>query len=165
MIKFFSFSKPLIKKCASWETHRKSEASHCCHTISSSLGIWIREKHLLPKYVSLGNNEIWNCVTPTLYHINAKCTSPYINITFVSYVDSLDWKATATPESIANRVINKTKSGSIILFHNDADYTPKALPVILKALLDKGYEFVFIEDLIYKDNYEIIHDGTQCKIN
>ena len=79
-------------------------------------------------------------------------------------VDSLDWKDTATPESIANRVINKTKSGSIILFHNDADYTPKALPVILKALLDKGYEFVFIEDLIYKDNYEIIHDGTQCKL-
>ena len=79
-------------------------------------------------------------------------------------VDSLDWKDTATPESIANRVINKTKSGSIILFHNDADYTPKALPVILKALLDKGYEFVFIEDLIYKDNFQIIHDGTQCKI-
>ena len=29
---------------------------------------------------------------------------------------------------------------------------------------DEGYEFVFIEDLIYKENYEIKHDGTQCKI-
>ncbi len=78
-------------------------------------------------------------------------------------VDSLDWKENATPESICNRVVNKVKNGSIVLFHNDADHTPEALPQILKCLKDEGYEFVFIEDLIYKDNYEIIHDGTQCK--
>ena len=34
----------------------------------------------------------------------------------------------------------------------------------LKTLKEQGYEFVFIEDLILKDNYEIKHDGTQCKI-
>ena len=70
-----------------------------------------------------------------------------------------------TPESICNRVTSKVKNGSIVLFHNDADHTPAALPNILKTLLDQGYEFVFIEDLIYKENYEIIHDGTQCKIS
>ena len=86
-------------------------------------------------------------------------------ITFVSNVDSLDWKDNATPESICKRVTSKVKNGSIVLFHNDADYTPEALPNILKCLKDEGYEFVFIEDLIYKENYEIIHDGTQCKIN
>lgn len=79
-------------------------------------------------------------------------------------VDSLDWKDNATPESICNRVTSKVQNGSIVLFHNDAEHTPEALPSILKKLLDDGYEFVFIEDLIYKDNYEIIHDGTQCKI-
>ena len=79
-------------------------------------------------------------------------------------VDSLDWKDNATPESICKRVTSKVKNGSIVLFHNDADHTPAALPNILKCLKDEGYEFVFIEDLIYKDNYEIIHDGTQCKI-
>ena len=42
---------------------------------------------------------------------------------------------------------------------------PAALSNILKCLKDEGYEFVFISDLIYKDNYEIKHDGTQCKIN
>ncbi len=84
--------------------------------------------------------------------------------TFVSNVDSLDWKDNATPDSICNRVTSKVKNGSIILFHNDADHTPAALPNILKCLKDEGYEFVFIEDLIYKENYEIIHDGTQCKI-
>lgn len=78
-------------------------------------------------------------------------------------VDSLDWKDTATAESICERVTSRVKNGSIVLFHNDADRTPEALPTILKCLKDDGYEFVFIEDLIYKDNYKIIHDGTQCK--
>ena len=79
-------------------------------------------------------------------------------------VDSLDWKDNATPDSICKRVTSKVKNGSIVLFHNDADHTPEALPNILKCLKDEGYEFVFISDLIYKENYEIIHDGTQCKI-
>ena len=79
-------------------------------------------------------------------------------------VDSLDWKDTATPDSICKRVTSKVKNGSIVLFHNDADHTPEALPTILKCLKDEGYEFVFISDLILKENYEIKHDGTQCKI-
>ena len=79
-------------------------------------------------------------------------------------VDSLDWKENATPDSICQRVTSKVKNGSIVLFHNDADHTPAALPTILKCLKDEGYEFVFISDLILKDNYEIKHDGTQCKI-
>ena len=78
-------------------------------------------------------------------------------------VDSLDWKDNATSESICNRVTSKVKNGSIVLFHNDAEHTPEALPNILKSLKDEGYEFVFISDLILKDNYEIKHDGTQCK--
>ena len=80
-------------------------------------------------------------------------------------VDSLDWKENATAESICKRVTSKVKNGSIVLFHNDADHTPAALGNILKCLKDEGYEFVFIEDLIYKENYEIKHDGTQCKIS
>ena len=80
-------------------------------------------------------------------------------------VDSLDWKDHATADSICKRVTSKVKNGSIVLFHNDADHTPEALPNILKCLKDEGYEFVFIEDLIYKENYEIIHDGTQCKMS
>ncbi len=78
-------------------------------------------------------------------------------------VDSLDWKDNATPQSICNRVTSKVKNGSIVLFHNDADHTPEALPTILKTLKDEGYEFVFISDLIMKENYEIDHTGKQCK--
>ncbi len=86
------------------------------------------------------------------------------NITFVSYVDSLDWKDNATPESICKRVTSKVKNGSIVLFHNDADHTPEALPTILKCLKDEGYEFVFIDELIMKENYKIDNNGMQCKV-
>ena len=79
-------------------------------------------------------------------------------------VDSLDWFESATPDSIIKNVTEKVKDGSIILMHNDAEHTPQALPTILKTLQDDGYEFVLIEDLIYKENYEIKHDGTQRKI-
>ncbi len=78
-------------------------------------------------------------------------------------VDSLDWKETATPDSICQRVTNKVTNGSIVLFHNDADHTPAALPNILKQLKGDGYEFVFISDLILKENYTIDHSGKQCK--
>lgn len=78
-------------------------------------------------------------------------------------VDSRDWFENATAQSIIDNVVTKTQSGSIILMHNDAEYTPDALPTILKTLKDDGYEFVLIEDLILKDNYSIDHTGKQYK--
>ena len=80
-------------------------------------------------------------------------------------VDSLDWQDSATADSIYKRVTSKVTNGSIVLFHNDAEHTPEALPNILKTLKEQGYEFVFISDLIYKENYEIKYDGTKCKLN
>ena len=79
-------------------------------------------------------------------------------------VDSLDWKDNATPDSIYQRVTSKVENGSIVLFHNDAEHTPEALGNILKTLKEDGYEFVFIDELIYKDGYEIDNNGKQCKI-
>lgn len=76
-------------------------------------------------------------------------------------VDSLDWQESATPESIIKRITEKAENGSIILCHNDAEYTPEALPTVLETLQSKGYEFVLIKDLIYKENYEIDHTGKQ----
>ena len=68
-----------------------------------------------------------------------------------------------TAEHIKNDVLSKVKSGSIVLFHNAALNTPAALPAIIEKLQADGYTFCKISDLIYKDNYEIKHDGTQCK--
>lgn len=74
--------------------------------------------------------------------------------------DSLDWKD-LTAEQISKRVIDKAKSGSIVLFHNAAKHTPEALPTILEALQKDGYKIVPISQLIYADNYTIDNAGVQ----
>lgn len=79
-------------------------------------------------------------------------------------VDSLDWKNPGE-EAIFNRVTKKVTNGSIVLFHNNADQTPRVLDKIIKELKASGYSFVKISDLIYKDNYYIDHAGRQRLIN
>lgn len=75
-------------------------------------------------------------------------------------VDSLDWKDLSATE-ITNRVLDRVKNGSIVLFHNQGLHTAEAIPVIIKTLKNQGYEFVTIGELIYKENYMILPDGTQ----
>lgn len=78
-------------------------------------------------------------------------------------VDSLDWKGLSGQE-IALRVINGVKSGSIILCHNNGEHTAEALPMIFSTLINKGYRFVPIGELIYRENYAIRSDGRQIAV-
>ena len=52
-------------------------------------------------------------------------------------------------------------NGSIILFHNDAKYTPKVLDTILKGIKEKGFEIVPISQLIHRENFKMDHEGRQ----
>jgi peptidoglycan/xylan/chitin deacetylase (PgdA/CDA1 family) len=77
-------------------------------------------------------------------------------------VDSLDWKNLSATE-IAMRVINGVKNGSIILCHNNGLHTAEALPLIFSTLKNRGYEFVPISELIYKEDYHIDASGRMWK--
>ncbi len=80
-------------------------------------------------------------------------------------VDSLDWKDLSAAE-ITRRVTSKVQPGSIVLFHNAALHTPEALPSIIETLLQDGYTFLPISQLImpgqYNQDYIIDHAGRQC---
>ena len=80
-------------------------------------------------------------------------------------VDSLDWKDLSAAE-ITKRVTGKVQAGSIVLFHNAAKHTPEALPGIIDALLQQGYTFVPISELILPGecgtDYTLDHTGRQC---
>ncbi|ACB83948.1 polysaccharide deacetylase [Natranaerobius thermophilus JW/NM-WN-LF] len=73
-------------------------------------------------------------------------------------LDSMDWQA-PDADYIEKKVMDDVGAGDIILFHNNATYTPEALDTILEQLIgegeEEGYEIVPISELIYKDNYEI----------
>ena len=83
--------------------------------------------------------------------INAEDAELFENYDIIMWsIDTMDW-AHLPPEQIAQYVINATKAGDIILMH---DYigkdspTPKALEIIIPGLIEKGYEFVTVSELI-----------------
>ena len=73
----------------------------------------------------------------------------------------MDWKDLSAAD-ITKRVAAKVQPGSIVLFHNAAKNTPEALPGIIEYLLQEGYTFVPISEIILKENYAIDHTGRQC---
>ncbi|MBO5378659.1 MAG: polysaccharide deacetylase family protein [Ruminiclostridium sp.] len=75
-------------------------------------------------------------------------------------VDSIDWED-PDPYTIYERITSKTESGSILLFHNDLENTTEALPEILTELLQSGFEFAAVEDMIYYEDYYIDNAGKQ----
>ena len=77
-------------------------------------------------------------------------------------VDSLDWKDYGV-KSIIDTVCNNEalEPGAIILCHNGAEYTAKALDTLIKHVKEMGYEFVPVSELIFRDNYYMKSDGTQ----
>lgn len=79
----------------------------------------------------------------------------------VSSGDSLDWKDLSAGE-IVSRVTSKVQAGSIVLFHNAALHTPEALPTIIETLLQEGYSFCPVSEIILDSEYTIDHTGRQC---
>ena len=77
-------------------------------------------------------------------------------------VDSIDYKESGL-EVEYNRVMKNIKEGSIVLFHNNAKYTPENLKKIITKLTKEGYEFVTVSELIYDDNYYVDEKGEQIK--
>jgi peptidoglycan/xylan/chitin deacetylase (PgdA/CDA1 family) len=65
-------------------------------------------------------------------------------------IDTRDW-AHESPEKIAENVISNISSGDIILMHDYIAYespTVEALNLFVPVLLEKGYKFVVISELI-----------------
>ena len=67
-------------------------------------------------------------------------------------VDTLDW-AHNTVENITNEVLGSVEAGDIILFHDfvsGESPTPAALRIIIPTLIDRGYRFVTVSELMGK---------------
>ena len=81
-------------------------------------------------------------------------------------IDSLDWKELGKDSIIEEVLENHTiTSGSIILFHNGAQFTPDALPTIIEEIQNRGFSFSKVSELIYYDNFKIKPmNGHQCII-
>lgn len=98
---------------------------------------------------------------------NKECLKRVRNLGYMAIqwnVDSVDWKELGADVEY-NRVMKGVKPGSIILFHNNAKYTPDNLDRIIKELKDQGYAFKPVGEMIYYENYFVDKDGRQHKKN
>lgn len=75
-------------------------------------------------------------------------------------LDSIDYK-NPSAATMQARILKKLRSGSIMLFHSGTKNTPGALPGIIDAVLEKGYRFVPVGELIYKGDYTVDFEGRQ----
>ncbi|MCL2396493.1 MAG: polysaccharide deacetylase family protein [Defluviitaleaceae bacterium] len=81
-------------------------------------------------------------------------------------VDSLDWKKLGADHMVKTVLDHKNlQNGSILLFHNDLAETPVALRRILSELRGRGYSFVPVSELIYRENYKLDHAGRQIPLD
>lgn len=65
-------------------------------------------------------------------------------------VDTRDWALCGTKEIVAN-VKTNVRDGSIILFHDftrEGSHTVDALKILIPYLIDSGYEFVTVSEII-----------------
>lgn len=78
-------------------------------------------------------------------------------------LDTVDWRADSTPETIAKRILNPAiqfgikpiKSGAIVLMHPKVN-TVRALPVILDQSARDGFSFQTLDELITLNRSEIL---------
>lgn len=75
-------------------------------------------------------------------------------------IDSLDWKGLSAKE-IVERVVPTAKSGDIVLFHNNSDHVLDALPIVLEGLINKGFKFVPLSDLVATSGFTVDSKGVQ----
>lgn len=79
-------------------------------------------------------------------------------------IDTLDYTG-KTPDEMCERIKSKLRNGSIILMHNDTKYTAQGLQQIIDTIRNEGYEIIPLDELIYKENYTINHEGRQISNN
>ena len=157
--KYPEYAKKIVEMGHELQTHSST------HPDMSKLSVEDIEKELTNsknKIESVTGQKVTLFRAPFGYYDNdVILVAEKLNLYTIQWsVDSIDWKNISAKE-IANRIITKTESGSIILCHNNGLHTAEALPSVLGRLKEKGYEFVKISDLIYKNNYTINGFGKQ----
>ena len=79
-------------------------------------------------------------------------------------VDSLDWKDLSASD-IAARVCDRVKRRSNFIWHNNGLHPAEAVGGIIATRGGKGFEFVPVGELVYRENYTIDATGRQIPKN
>jgi peptidoglycan/xylan/chitin deacetylase (PgdA/CDA1 family) len=78
-------------------------------------------------------------------------------------VDPGDWRS-LTPDQIADNVLLHARSPAVIILHNGKRATVEALPRIVRAYRDAGFEFVTLSQLQKRLPLEAINDPLRVSL-
>ncbi|MFC1618159.1 polysaccharide deacetylase family protein [Patescibacteria group bacterium] len=82
------------------------------------------------------------------YGLNNKTVQDQAGMAVIMWsIDPQDWRYRDT-ETVINKVVDKTKTGDIILLHSTHQSTVDAIPEIIDKLREKGYCFVKVSELL-----------------
>lgn len=72
-----------------------------------------------------------------------------VSLPFIAGIGANDWEDSVSADERAERIINQTKDGSIILLHDmqGNSKTVEALDTIIPKLLEDGFQFVTVSEL------------------
>jgi polysaccharide deacetylase family sporulation protein PdaB len=76
-------------------------------------------------------------------------------------IDTIDWKAERSAETILDTVLPKLQPGCIILCHNNGFKIKEYLPSLITAAKEQGYEFVTVSELLLGGDTMIDVNGVQ----
>jgi peptidoglycan/xylan/chitin deacetylase (PgdA/CDA1 family) len=79
-------------------------------------------------------------------------------------VDPYDWRD-RNVKTITNRILQNTKSGSIILLHDIHPKSVRAALAVTKKLKEKGYALVTVSTLIGEPKKNRIYNQGRTKVN
>ena len=67
-------------------------------------------------------------------------------------VTALDWDVNNKAKDIVQKILARTKEGSVVLLHiQDNKHTIEALPTVIESLQSKGYRFVTMSELVERE--------------
>jgi|GEM_PF-1228065 len=133
-----SFSHPMFTKKSKEEIAR--EMTKTSNLINLSIGknpVFFR-----PPYGDIDEN--------TVKHIDDNCRA------IIWSLDTFDWVKGTSAAEIAKFVTDSTQPEDIVLMHSNSgkQETLKAVPLIIKGLKEKGYEFVTVSEMLGENAYK-----------
>lgn len=126
-----TFSHPVLSKLS--DSAVRQELTKCRDAVARAAGV--KPRTMRPPYGALLQRQReW---------IHAELDYP----TIMWSVDPLDWKRPG-PSVVASRILKATTPGAIVLAHDLHSSTVDAMPATLDGLLNKGFKFVTVSQLL-----------------
>ncbi len=122
-----SYNHPLFTRLSNAAVRSQIELAQAA-IIRASGGVSPRPRFRFPYGAGQGNPRLMSIVAAEGYHA------------YYWTVDPQDWRGFSSA-TIAQRVLNQTRPGGIVILHPAALGTPGAVPAIVNGLRARGYQF------------------------